>query len=385
MRTGIWQEFDGYETVAAEIDMSRRINPGCVADREAVAQYIDRLHPKELRLKVVDVIVETASAKTLRLAAATGYLPPFQAGQYVCLYMEVGGIRTGRPYSISSQPRQRGYYDITVKRVPGGLISSHLLDEIERGDALVSSGPAGNFYFNPLIHSPAMVCLAGGSGITPFMSMIRQIVECGLDRSVHLFYGNRSLDDVIFHDELMQISRRFDNIHYTPVIEEPAAAYTGACGFMTGRLIREVLGETGDKSFFICGPGAMYDFCLPELEGLGIPRGRIRREMYGAPETIWEHPGWPRGIDRDHRFAVKLPDGKTIGALAGESLLTALEKAGAAPPSLCRSGECSMCRVKLASGKVFQPAGVPVRKSDRRYGWVHACAAHPVSDLEVIV
>jgi len=385
MRPGIWQDFDGYEAIAAEIEVSRRINPGYVAEREAVAQYIDRLHPKEMLLRVTDVIAETASVKTLRLAAVDGYLPPFQAGQYICLHLEAGGIRTGRPYSISSQPNQRGFYDITVKRVAGGLVSNHLLDEVKRGDELISSGPAGNFYFNPLIHQKSMVCLAGGSGITPFMSMIRQIVECGLDRSVQLFYGNKSLDDVIFHDELMDLSRRFDNFVYTPVIEEPAAAYSGACGFMTGKLVREVIGTTADKSFFICGPGGMYDFCLPELEGLGIPRRKIRREMYGAPENIWEYPGWPGGLDKDHVFTVKFSDGRAVPARAGESVLMALEKGGAVVPSLCRSGECSMCRVRVRSGKVFQPPGVPVRKSDRKYGWVHSCTAYPISDLEVTI
>jgi ferredoxin-NADP reductase len=334
---------------------------------------------------VADIITETDSAKTLRLVAEEGRLPPFQAGQYICLFLEVDGIRTARPYSISSQPNQRGYYDITVKRVAGGLVSNHLLDDLRRGHALVSSGPAGNFYFNPLIHRKSMVCLAGGSGITPFMSMIRQIVECGLDRSVHLFYGNQSLEDAIFHAELMDLSGRFEQFQYTPVIETPTVTYTGACGFMTGELIRDLVGHVDDKSFFICGPGGMYDFCLPELEGLGIPRRRIRREMYGAPENIWEYEGWPEGLDRDHLFTIQLPDGRTVNAAAGESVLMALEKHGAVVPSLCRSGECSMCRVKLTAGKVFQPPGVPVRKSDRRYGWVHSCTAYPISDLEVLI
>ena len=149
--------------------------------------------------------------------------------------------------------------------------------------------------------------------------------------------------------------------------------------------IRDLVGHVDDKSFFICGPGGMYDFCLPELEGLGIPRRRIRREMYGAPENIWEYEGWPEGLDRDHLFTIQLPDGRTMNAAAGESVLMALEKHGVVVPSLCRSGECSMCRIKLTAGSVFQPPGVPVRKSDRRYGWVHSCTAYPISNLEVLV
>ena len=77
--------------------------------------------------------------------------------------------------------------------------------------------------------------------------------------------------------------------------------------------------------------------------------------------------------------------GKPLEARAGESLLVSLEKGGLVVPSLCRSGECSMCRLKILSGKVFQPPGVPVRKSDRQFGYVHACAAYPLSDLEILI
>jgi len=312
-------------------------------------------------------------------------LPPFQAGQYIALFLEIGGIRTSRPFSISSQPNQTGYYDITVKRVENGLVSNYLLDRVNRGDELVSSGPEGNFYFNPIIHKNTMVCIAGGSGITPFMSMIREIVDRGLDRTVHLFFGNRTNDDIIFHEELTQLSQRFDNINYVPVIEDPGAGFQGACGFVNGQLIRELIGETADKSYFICGPQGLYDFCLPELEGLGIPRRKIRQEMYGAPLNIWEYPGWPQAVDADDIFSIKLSDGRQFEACAREPLLAALEKNAAAVPSICRSGECSMCRVKILSGKVFQPADVPVRKSDRQFGYVHACMSYPIDDLEILI
>jgi ferredoxin len=129
----------------------------------------------------------------------------------------------------------------------------------------------------------------------------------------------------------------------------------------------------------------MYDFCLPELEGLGIARRKVRQEMYGAPLNIWQYPGWPPQVKPDRLFRVKVKNGMLLEARAGEPLLVSLEKSGVVVPSLCRSGECSMCRLKILSGKVFQPAGVPVRKSDRQFGYVHSCAAYPLSDLEVLI
>jgi NAD(P)H-flavin reductase len=217
------------------------------------------------------------------------------------------------------------------------------------------------------------------------MSMIREVIECGLDRTVVLFYGNKTTDDIIFGAELNRISERFENINYIPVIEEVSADYGGACGFITRDVIRASLEGIEEKSYFICGPIGLYEFCLPELETLGIPRRKIKQEMYGAPPDIWQYPGWPQEINRDAVFTVKINNGKQLIAGASEPLLVALEKSGVVLPSLCRSGECSMCRVKILSGKVFQPAGVPVRKSDRQFGYVHACMSYPLEDLEVLV
>jgi ferredoxin-NADP reductase len=385
MKKGIWQEFNGYQDIVEEIKVSRKLGGTITAAAISTEHYIRRLHPDRLNLCVADIIDETPSTKTFRLVSKDNYLPPFQAGQYIALFLEVDGIRTSRPYSISSQPNQIGFYDITARRVENGLVSNYLLDEVKRGDFWVSSGPAGNFYFNPLIHKKTMVCIAGGSGITPFMSMIREITDRRLDRNVYLFYGNKTTEDIIFDEALTHLSERFDNIKYIPVIEEPNADYGGACGFITREVMREVLEDFQDKSFFICGPQGLYDFCLPELEELGIPRRKIRQEMYGAPPNIWEYPGWPNGIGKDDVFSVKVKKGRALEARAGEPLLVSLEKSGVVVPSLCRSGECSMCRIKVLSGKVFQPAGVAVRTSDRQFGYVHACMSYPVEDLEILL
>jgi len=385
MRKGIWQEFDGYQDIAEEIRVSRKLGGTASSAVTGAEEYIRQLHPERLELCVADIIEETSSTKTLRLVSKDNYLPPFLAGQYIALFLEVRGIRTSRPYSISSQPNQVGYYDITIRRVENGLVSNFLLDEVNRGDTLISSGPAGNFYFNPLLHKKTSVCIAGGSGITPFMSMIREIIECGLDRTVYLFYGSKTTEDIIFGDEITHLADKFENIHFVPVIEEPANEYDGACGFITRKVLREVLERVEDKSFFICGPQGLYDFCLPQVEDLGVPRRKIKQEMYGPPPNIEQYPGWPGDIQPDDTFSVNVKNGSRIKAKAGETLLSALEINEILVPSLCRSGECSMCRVKILSGKVYQPAGVPVRKSDRQFGYVHSCMAFPISDLEILL
>ncbi|HPF19919.1 MAG TPA: 2Fe-2S iron-sulfur cluster binding domain-containing protein, partial [Syntrophomonas sp.] len=113
------------------------------------------------------------------------------------------------------------------------------------------------------------------------------------------------------------------------------------------------------------------------------PARKIRHEMFGNPADITAQPGWPREIRKEAAFTVNVEGRKSLAAQAGEPLLIALEKAGLIVPSLCRSGECSLCRVQLLSGKVFQPQGVLMRESDKKYGYIHSCKAYPLEDLVI--
>lgn len=385
MKKQIVKQLDGYADIVKEIEIAEKEGSDFAAQKGEVTACINKLHPAGISLRISRIITETPSTRTLRMVPVNGCLPPFQAGQYITLFLDIGSIRTSRPYSISSSPGQTGYWDITVRRVENGLVSTYLLDDVKQGDLLESSGPRGNFHFNPIIHAETMVCLAGGSGITPFMSMLREITDCGLNRSLYLFYGSKTMDDIIFHEEITRLARQFPNIKYIPVIEEPAEDNTCETGFITGELIRKTIGGADDKSFFICGPQAMYDFCLPDLEKLGIPKNRIRREMFGAPLNISGYPGWPIAVKPDDFFEVRVKNKALFKARADESLLAALEKNNLTIPSLCRSGECSMCRIKILSGQVFQAPGALVRKSDRQFGYVHACASYPIKDLTILL
>jgi ferredoxin len=129
----------------------------------------------------------------------------------------------------------------------------------------------------------------------------------------------------------------------------------------------------------------MYEYCLPELEGLGIPKRKIRKEVYGPPLQITRAPNWPVEVKGEQRFRISIKDRVVVEVKAAEPLAASLENQGLLLPTLCRSGECSQCRVKVLSGKVYQPAGALVRRSDRRFGYIHACAAYPLEDLEIMI
>lgn len=385
MNKEIFKEFDGYQELVAESNYSRKYSHGYNTSMDTAERYIQRLHPATLRLRVTEMEDLTETVKRFRLVSEDGYLPPFLAGQYIALHVQVGAVRTSRPYSICSPPNQTGYYDLAVRRVEGGLVSNYLLDEVKPGQRISSSGPAGHFYFNPLFHDRTQVLVAGGSGVTPFYSMIREVVDCGLDREIHLFYGNRSIEEAIFHDDLAAMARAQANIHYHPVIENPPDDYQGLTGYMSAQVIGSALDNLNNKTFYLCGPQAMYDFCLPELDTLNVPGRKIRREVYGAPLNVCQSDGWPETLAGDAVFKVNVRGGNTVDAPAGRPLLESLEKGGVVPPSICRSGECSMCRVKVLSGTVYQPPAALVRKADRNHGYVHACVSYPLEDLEIML
>ncbi len=385
MKRDIAEQLEGYQDVLQLVHAAEALGEDFRSEKGAVAAYLQRLHPPRLSLRVSHIQTETPSTKTFRMVSAEGVLPPFQAGQYVALHVDVEGIRTNRPLSIASPPNQTGYYDLTVKRVPGGLVSNYLLDTLQVGARLTSSAPDGGFVYNPLLHGQRLVFIAGGSGITPFMSMLRAVSDRGLERHITLIYGNRTEDDIIYHEELTTLAARLTHFTYVPVIEQPGPGYAGEKGFMSGDLIERVAGDLGGAMFYLCGPSGMYDFCLGELRARNVPARRIRREMFGPPAHVSECPGWPTTIGEEDHFAVSIVDGPTIEARAGAPLLNTFEQAGLAPPSQCRSGECSLCRVRILKGRVFQPAGVPLRHADRQQGYVHCCVSYPLEDLEILV
>jgi ferredoxin-NADP reductase len=370
-------------------------------DKDTVRQVVSRLHPQRMRLRVTEVIQETPTTKTLRCERIDGPLPPFRAGQYVNLFVDVDGILTSRPYSIASPPPlspplggMKGgeeTLDLTVRAKPGGFVAPYLLNEVQEGDELETTGPAGSFYYEPLIDGDDLVFLAGGSGITPFMSILRDVLGRRGEltsppqspRRIHLLYGSRVAEDVIFGQELAQLAAAHANFDYTLVISEPPPGYQGLTGLLDARLISERIGQVSGKTFYICGPGVMYDFCLAALEELGVPSYKIRRELYGPPADVTGEPGWPQGLSSDIIFSVDVVGRKTVRAPAGEPLMNTLERYGVIVPAVCRTGACSACRIRLLSGRVFMPAHTGLRESDREHGYIHACVAYPLENLRI--
>ncbi len=371
---------NGPETLK-ELEMAKKTGKDISLERGTVQRKVDQYHPSVLHLTVSEIEPVSPIAKRIRLVSDTGYLPPFEAGQYINVFCEIDGVRTSRPYSLSSSAKQRAYYEITVAAVEGGFVSGYLLRQLKVGDRLEANGPAGVFRYHPVFHSKRSVFLGGGSGITPFVSMIRTALESGEDRDITLLYGSRTEELAMYHGELAAFAEGHPNFHYTLTLSDEEKEGMEH-GFIDAERIRAHVPDILDCTYYMCGPAVMMEFCRKALDELQIPGRSIRREVFGTRRDIWNEPGWPEGMTGEELFQIKVGD-QTIEAKSGESVLTALERGGLRVNVCCRSGECSLCRVQLVSGKVFTAQGTLLRYADELFGYIHSCKAYPISDLEL--
>lgn len=346
------------------------------------------LHPESQLLKIIDIVEHNENTKTFVFASAEDKpLAYFRAGQYLSFTLETGGSIVTRPVSICSSPREalEGSYAITVKRA--GFASDYMLDSWKKGDTVTASAPLGDFYYTSMRDAKHVIALAGGSGITPFLSMAGAIADSTEDFQLTIIYGSRSRDEILFKDVLDTFEKNSGGkIKVVHVLsDESVDGYEH--GFITEDIIRKYM-KPGNNSYFICGPQMMYRFVAKEMEKIAPERKWVRRELFGASKTPWELPGYPAEC-KDKEFNVTLMQaGKeySFKAAANESLLISIERAHIPMLSHCRSGECGWCRSRLVSGNVFIPEDTDGRRmADRLYGYIHPCVSYPTGDLVIEV
>ena len=356
-----------------------------------------QLHPDSQHLVIAEIRDETKTTRTFKLVADPDFdargLAYFRAGQVLSLKVEANSVRITRPYSISSAPFEAlgvdGFYEITVRKEPDGFLTPYMWDHWKVGTKIRSSGPCGFFYYEPMRDASKIVGLAGGSGITPFRSLAREIVHGDLDAALLLLYGSSDEDDIVFYDEFKELEQKAPGRIQVVHVLSCAEVSLEGCeqGFITADTIRKYA-DVDNSSFFVCGPQAMYEFVEKELAKFDLPSRRIRREVCGEVKDITQSPGFPREVaDQTFRLQVHIGGLTTeVPARATETVLVAMERANLAPPSQCRSGECGFCRSLLTHGEVYiRPESDGRRAADKRFGYIHPCSSYPTTDLEVTV
>ncbi|MFJ7748817.1 2Fe-2S iron-sulfur cluster-binding protein [Arthrobacter sp. NPDC097144] len=330
-----------------------------------------------LRVRVVEVIRETADAHTLVLEPEGGDHTPFsyKPGQF--LTIRIPSERDGgaaRCYSLCSTPVHDEKLKVTVKRTREGYGSNWLCDNAVEGNLLEVLRPAGTF--TPRSLTDDFLLFAGGSGITPVMSILKSALAAGTGL-VTLIYANQDEASVIFREELNALGKahpgRLTVIHWLGTVQGlPDEAALGALS--APYLNREV---------FICGPGPFMECVGRALDALGMPSGQIHIERFASLGTDPFAPvetAVSDGSGTDTVVDVQL-DGvsRTVPWSGGNRLLDVLLNAGLDAPYSCREGACSACTCRVLQGEVRMENNEVLDAADLRDGYVLACQAMPVA------
>ena len=353
------------------------------------------LHPKRQYLKVASVVDMAEDTKSFTLvpneAKGTTQLAYFSAGKYLTVFETINGMPVTRAYSISSSPKDslEGKYVLTVKLVDGGLVSRYIFDTWTEGYEVEVSAPSGNFEYQPLRDAKKVICIAGGSGITPFVSMANAIADGDEDFEMVLLYGSRNYNNILFREELEAVAEKCDKIKVVHVLSDDKKCRRKGVekGFITAELIKTYAPENEPYSVFLCGPQQMYEFVDKELETLNLPKKYVRHEMFGEFHNPASQPDYPAGVPETVRITVTIQD-KTyiIKGLSSDSVMQTLEKNGLSAPARCRSGECGFCHSHLLSGQVYVPKHLEYRRlADYDFNCIHPCCSFPLTDLEINV
>ena len=303
--------------------------------------------------------------------AGGGEFPYFRAGQFITLSCRAGDSFLSRPYSIISSPKDAlaGRLEIMVQRK--GIFSTFLTDEAPYGTELWVGEPSGDFHHDSIRDRDHILAVAGGSGVTPFLSMMKAIREGSEDFRLTLLYGARTKAHIPFDPEEFM----GEGVDVVVVLsEEETEGYRH--GFITADLLKEYIED--DTSVFMCGPDAMYRFVSGELDSLGFDRSKIRQERNSVGDRKVSEI-------RMFRLTVHIRDAVyELQAANNETLITALERAGIPAVVRCRNGSCGFCHSRVVNGEYFiDPKDDFRRAADKKFNYIHPCSAYPESDMEI--
>src|SRR5512139_3913815 len=362
-----------------------------------------------LKVRVVEVVRETEDAHSLVLEPADGDRARFsyKPGQFLTIRVPVGADgRTARCYSLCSSPLTDDRLRVTVKRVKDGLGSNWICDHVAEGDEIEVLRPAGTF--TPRSLDENFLLLAGGSGITPVMSILKSCLAGG-SGSVTLIYANRDERSVIFRDELRALAEKYADrltvVHWLESVQ----------GLPTAAAIGALARPYAEHEAFICGPGAFMDLAVAALTGLGMPKKRVRVEKFfsltGDPFTRPEDAAdletddqnQPQDQNQNQTEGAATGEGtasadaaaaeddavtvedeihgsaRTVSWPRSELLLDELLRNGVDAPFSCREGSCAACACVVLEGETTMDVNTVLDKQDLADGLILACQARPVT------
>jgi ring-1,2-phenylacetyl-CoA epoxidase subunit PaaE len=335
---------------------------------------------------------ETRDAISISLRDPSGARMTFAPGQFLTFFVTVDGIERRRAYSLSSAPSDDGDPTVTVKRIDGGVVSEHLHRTLRVGDTLVAAGPSGSFVAPPSALPRHLVLFAGGSGITPILSLVRATLPTEPGSRITLVYGNRDASDVIFARTLDELARTHGERCRVIHLHERHDADSEAMRARAGRPDRDTVlslvtelalharlpGEEAPL-FFVCGPAMMMDAVRGALSSAGVADAQIREERFLSPpdpRPAAQVSTTPRSVSVRGPRALR-----TFSVAPGQTILEAATRAGTALPSSCTMGGCAACRCRVVEGQVDVEEPNCLSPAEREAGFVLTCVGRPRTDV----
>lgn len=385
---GFFKDINGASTII-KLRREDTDNGSPIADpKDFVRELADQLHPDAMKVRVVSIKDASPTSKTFRFESVNHHIPVFQSGQYVNFRLHIGNSVLTRPYSLASAPYEaRGensFFEITIRRNRSYLVPDYFFNEVKVGDVLDADLPFGSFYWEPLRDSKNILALAGGSGITPFVSMAREIANGKMKGcKLTILFGSVKENDIVCKEALDEAERSCPDIKVVHVLsDEPD--WPGEKGFISKEIIAKY--SQPDTTYMFCGPLPMYNFVKKALQELNVDPKRFRHDVISNPADVTQLPGYPKGTE-DQTFHITVVRGiqqDVIEAKASESVAVALERAAIGIDTHCRAGECGFCRSQLLHGNIFvSPNSDGRREMDKEMNWFHPCASWPLSDLTI--
>ncbi|WP_183096058.1 ferredoxin reductase [Nocardioides stalactiti] len=301
--------------------------------------YLRLLNPlwsaRELRGRIEKVVPETEDAATLVIKPGWGWRYDHRPGQYVGIGVQVEGRFQWRSYSVSSPPeRKRGTITITVRAMPEGKLSSHLVSGLEPGTIVRLALPDGEFVL-PDPPPPRMLFLVGGSGVTPVMAMLRTLDRRGTMPDVVMHYSSPTQERMIFREELEEMERKHDALTLHRL-------HTDTDGMLQLSDLDTICPDWRERETYACGPSPMLDAITEHYE-----------ENDAADRLHLERFSLELGGEGGEGGTITFQNsGKTVEVDGATTVLEAGEEAGIGMPFGCRMGICHTCTLTLISGKV---------------------------------
>ena len=389
-------------------------------------------------LLVSEIFDETPNVKTFRLLDPSGGKLPFNylPGQFISLTVIPNGVPINRSYTIASSPTHRDYCEITVKHEERPGVSHYLHSHVHEGELLQVTAPSGKFTFTES-DADCIVFIAGGVGVTPFMSSIRYLTDRSWKKNIYLLFTCKNEIGIIFHEELGYLQKRHPNLHVFYVLTRPEKTNEPyASGRITKEIITNFVPDIATRRIHICGPEPMMDAVKQMLNELKVPKENVKLELFASnpdapppsskgastpkepeaakdevaqststeevtksdtnpvpseetaaltpvPEENDNAPPLVNSESSGTAVATFARSHKTAVLTADKSILEASEDIGVNIDYQCRVGTCGICKTNLISGNVTMAVEDALTEDDKTQNIILACQAKATEDVSV--